>query len=146
MPTGWPIRLITSFCWDQNKSSVTVYTPFTETLLSIWCQQKLVINLTGHPVGGKVAYPKAFPLGVVHVVEPDGEALRAEPDGLHALPLGPRREESESSAVPNWRGQILADINSKILRCDTQLNISPDFWTVIQGGPSGCTLILLTCN
>ena len=59
----------------------------------------------------------------MHVVEPDGEALGAEPEGLQALPLGPRREESEPSAIPNGGGQILTHVDTEILRgCDIRLN------------------------
>ena len=55
----------------------------------------------------------------MHVVEPDGEALGAEPEGLQALPLGPRREESEPSAIPNGGGQILTHVDTEILQgCD----------------------------
>ena len=50
LSTGWRNRLITSFCWHQDKSSVTFWTHYSKIHLSIWCQQKLVINLTGHPL------------------------------------------------------------------------------------------------
>ena len=33
--TGWSIRLYTTFCRHQNKSSVTLLTPYTKTQLSI---------------------------------------------------------------------------------------------------------------
>ena len=47
--TGWPVRLISSFCWCQN---ITVCTPHSKTQLTIWWQQKLVISLTyGSPQG-----------------------------------------------------------------------------------------------
>ena len=75
-----------------------------------------------------VAYPKADLLGVVHVVEPDGEALRAEPDRLHALPLGPRREEPQPPAVPNRGGQILTHVDPEVLRSDMLLNM----WSVFS--------------
>ena len=49
--TGWPVRLMTSFCWHQITSCVSVLLGvYTVTELSFWCQQKLVNKLTTHPV------------------------------------------------------------------------------------------------
>ena len=71
-----------------------------------------------------LTHPEADLLGVVHVVEPDGEALRAEPDRLHAAPLCPRRKEPQAAAVPDRGGQVLTQVHPQILCNDFQLNIS----------------------
>ena len=48
--TGWPVSLSPILCWHQNKSSVTVKTPYTKMQISIWCKQNIGHKLTGHPV------------------------------------------------------------------------------------------------
>ena len=47
---GWPVRLITSFCWHQIESSILVHGVSTVMQLMFWYEPKLVINLTVHPV------------------------------------------------------------------------------------------------
>ena len=47
--TGWPARLITIFCWYSTQSQCGLLI-CTKRQLSFWCQKKLGINLTGHPV------------------------------------------------------------------------------------------------
>ena len=66
--TGWSIRLYTTFCRHQNKSSVTLWTPYTKTQLSMWCQQKLVIYLMDTPVDwcGTAEYTFTV-IGQIHV-------------------------------------------------------------------------------
>ena len=74
-----------------------------------------------------MTYPEADLLGVVHVVEPDGEALGAEPDRLHAPPLRPRGEEPQPAAVAHRRRQVLAHVHPEVLligrRLGTELGI-----------------------
>ena len=51
LTTGWPVRLITSFCCHQIESWVLILRVDTETELALFgCQQKLVIKMTGNPV------------------------------------------------------------------------------------------------
>ena len=44
------LRFITNFCWHQKERCVLVLGVYTVTELLFGCQQKLGINLTGHPV------------------------------------------------------------------------------------------------
>ena len=42
--TGWPIRLIASFCWQQIENCVLEKGVYSVTELLFWRQQKLVIS------------------------------------------------------------------------------------------------------
>ena len=46
-PSCWKLH---SFCWHQVESCVLVQGVYSVTKLLVWCQQKLIINLTDHPV------------------------------------------------------------------------------------------------
>ena len=45
---GWPFRLWQISRWHQNKSSVLVWGPCTQTQPLFWCKQEVWINLNGH--------------------------------------------------------------------------------------------------
>ena len=42
--TGWPIRLLPRFCWQQYGGCVSVYALHTKTQFLLWCQQYLGNN------------------------------------------------------------------------------------------------------
>ena len=48
--TGWHIRLYPRLSWQQYKSGVLVYAPYTETQFLLWCQQNLENSWMCHPV------------------------------------------------------------------------------------------------
>ena len=103
-----PIRLISSFHWHKIESHILGLGVYTGTELLFWCQQKLVINLTGHPVCGfidciwnlllRIIKPKEYRAKLSYLLHP------VDPDSGRPVPgetLPEVRLPALSSTVPD---------------------------------------------